>query len=187
MLTGNQDTKSVQASSTLSEVKLFDYLVRNPHEFNPNLPKTSWDFDWDKRDPASLVPPTKGSLQSEEEIKKQSIDRPRPTATRHLLLIRHGQYNLKGIKDEERSLTTLGWEQAEFAAQRLKALALPYTKITQSSMTRAKNTASVISKHLPNVPVETCDFLREGAPIRPEPESPNWRPEASVSFISFVR
>lgn len=50
-------------------------------------------------------------------------------------------------------------------------------------MTRAKNTASVISKHLSDVPVETCDFLREGAPIKPVPESPNWRPEAHVSTI----
>ena len=49
-------------------------------------------------------------------------------------------------------------------------------------MTRAKNTASVISKHLPKVPIDTCDFLREGAPIRPEPASPNWRPEAMVSM-----
>ena len=44
------------------------------------------------------------------------------------------------------------------------------------------NTASVISKHLgKDVPVETCDFLREGAPIEPVPDSPNWRPKAQVS------
>lgn len=49
-------------------------------------------------------------------------------------------------------------------------------------MTRAKNTASIISKHLSEVPLETCDFLREGAPIKPVPESPNWRPEAQVSI-----
>lgn len=52
-------------------------------------------------------------------------------------------------------------------------------------MTRAKNTASVISKHLGDVPVETCDFLREGAPIKPVPESPNWRPESHVSKIQL--
>lgn len=75
-----------------------------------------------------------------------------------------------------------GWEQAEYAAQRLKALAVPYTRIVQSSMTRAKNTASIISKHLPDVPVDTCDFLREGAPIKPVPESPHWKPDAQVSL-----
>lgn len=53
-------------------------------------------------------------------------------------------------------------------------------------MTRAKNTASVISKYLPDVPVDTCDFLREGAPIKPVPESPNWRPEAQVCIYSRV-
>lgn len=110
MLTGSQDTKTVQASSSLGEGKLFDYLVRNPHEFNPNIPKTSWDFDWDKRDPASLVPPpTRSPLQSEDELKRQNqlSKQIRPTATRHLLLIRHGQYNLKGIGDDDKTLTPL--------------------------------------------------------------------------------
>lgn len=110
MLTGSQDTKAVQASSSaLSDGKLFDYLVKNPHEFNPNLPKTSWDFDWDKRDPASITPPPKNQLQSDDDPTKQGRipSSPRPTATRHLFLIRHGQYNLKGATDEDKSLTSL--------------------------------------------------------------------------------
>lgn len=109
MLAGHRDTKAVQASSsTIGEGKLFDYIIKNPHEFNPNLPKTAWDFDWDKRDPASLTPP-RVPIQIEEEIKKQSrhSSPARPTATRHLFLIRHGQYNLKGTSDEEKSLTPL--------------------------------------------------------------------------------
>lgn len=32
----------------------------------------------------------------------------KPTAVRHLFLIRHGQYNLKGKSDNERRLTELG-------------------------------------------------------------------------------
>lgn len=36
-------------------------------------------------------------------IKKQT-----PTATRHLLLVRHGQYNLLGATDEQCKLTELG-------------------------------------------------------------------------------
>lgn len=108
MLTGSQDTKAVQALSSVGEGKLFDYIVKNPHEFNHNLPKTSWDFDWDKRDPASLVPPPR-PLLTEEELKQQvkHSSQVRPTATRHLLLIRHGQYNLKGASDEEKVLTPL--------------------------------------------------------------------------------
>lgn len=105
MLTGTQDTKAVQAL-TLGEGKLFDYLVKSPHEFNPNLPKTSWDFDWDRRDPASLVPPSKSRIDNDEKSEKLS-KQVRPTATRHLLLIRHGQYNLGGASDEEKTLTQL--------------------------------------------------------------------------------
>lgn len=110
MLTGSQDTKVVQASSsTLTESKLFNYLVRNPHEYDPNKPQTNWDFDWDKRDPISLVPPPKSPILSDDDLKKiqQNLNQVKPTATRHLLLIRHGQYNLKGSSDEEKSLTTL--------------------------------------------------------------------------------
>lgn len=32
----------------------------------------------------------------------------KPTATRHIILIRHGQYNLKSEADEDRILTELG-------------------------------------------------------------------------------
>lgn len=109
MLAGPRDTKKVQASSsTIGEGKLFDYIIKNPHEFNPNLPNTAWDFDWDKRDPASLVPPNQSPLQVDGD-KKQSrhTSLAKPTATRHLFLIRHGQYNLKGISDEEKTLTPL--------------------------------------------------------------------------------
>lgn len=109
MITGSHDSKVVQASSTISESKFFDYLVRNPHEFNPNLPKTSWDYDWDKRDPASLIPPPRSPIMTEDELKKhnQNMSKVKPTATRHLLLIRHGQYNLKGATDADRTLTPM--------------------------------------------------------------------------------
>ena len=39
----------------------------------------------------------------EEEIKKFT-----PKATRHIFLIRHGQYNTAGATDDERTLTGLG-------------------------------------------------------------------------------
>lgn len=117
MLTGPQDSKPVQASSTtLSEGKFFDYLVKNPHEFNPNLPKTSWDFDWDKRDPASLTPPSKNPVPSDEDPSKpiRIPPIPKPTATRHLFLIRHGQYNLRGATDDDKSLTPLVSTRSSF-------------------------------------------------------------------------
>ena len=92
-----------------------------------------------------------------------------PVATRHLLLIRHGQYNLNGTSDNERHLTELGRQQAQQAAERLKQLDLPYSKIIQSTMTRATETAQIISKALPDIPVSSCDLLREGIPALPSP------------------
>ena len=50
--------------------------------------KTKWDKNWDKRSPASLVPKKDQNNNSTDEPPK------RPTAKRHLILIRHGQYVL---------------------------------------------------------------------------------------------
>lgn len=56
-----------------------------------------------RQEPHTLVKPSKsGSVDSEK------VEKVKPTATRNLILIRHGQYNLKGTKDEERYLTALG-------------------------------------------------------------------------------
>lgn len=100
----------------------------------------------------------------------------KPKATRYICLIRHSQYNLKGEGDKERVLTPLGTdpsayikmtikghqidhllvpvlsagrEQAELTGQRLAALGLKYDVLIHSSMTRATETANIISKHLP--------------------------------------
>lgn len=38
----------------------------------------------------------------------QNVEQKRPTVSRHLLFIRHGQYNVDGETDDKRSLTSLG-------------------------------------------------------------------------------
>ena len=48
-------------------------------------------------------------------------------------------------------------------------------------MTRAKETATDIHKHVSHLPVETSDLLREGAPIPPEPPLSQYQPEDYVS------
>merc|ERR1712241_1600241 len=61
---------------------------------------------------------------------------------------------------------------------RLAELSLPYTHIIRSNMSRAVETADLISAHLPEVKVLPTDgLLREGGPIEPEPRSSRWRPE----------
>jgi serine/threonine-protein phosphatase PGAM5 len=63
---------------------------------------------------------------------------------------------------------------------------MPYSSIVQSSMCRARETANVISGHLPNVPLHTCDLLQEGAPFPPEPPVGHWKPEMHVNYIFYL-
>ena len=73
-----------------------------------------------------------------------------------------------------------GMEQADLTGQRIQDLGHPYTTIIHSSMKRAIETAAIVHKHLPDLPIVQCDLLREGAPWPPEPPSRNWRPEYKV-------
>ncbi|XP_037537173.1 serine/threonine-protein phosphatase PGAM5, mitochondrial isoform X2 [Nematolebias whitei] len=140
----------------------------------PNGP--SWDFNWDKRDPSVLSNGKKKDSVAEDPSSEQ--DNGKPKATRHILLIRHSQYNLSGSSDRERILTPLGREQAELTGRRLAAMGLKYDVLIHSSMARATETAQIISKHLPGLELVSCDMLREGAPIEPVPPVTHWKPEA---------
>uniref|UniRef100_A0A0B6ZG88 Serine/threonine-protein phosphatase PGAM5, mitochondrial n=1 Tax=Arion vulgaris TaxID=1028688 RepID=A0A0B6ZG88_9EUPU len=139
-------------------------------------PSVKWDSNWDRRDPHSLVPPPKGSGDGDSDYNKQ-LKAHTPTASRHILLIRHGQYFDNAAIDKERFLTSLGRAQAELTGQRLKELDLPYTILISSTMTRALETAELVHKYLPDIEHVTDDSLREGAPIPPEPPLGSWRPE----------
>lgn len=136
-----------------------------------------WDYNWDKREPSSMVNGKR--KESAGDSGNPDGENNKPKATRHICLIRHSQYNLKGDGDKERVLTPLGREQAEFTGQRLAALGLKYDVLIHSSMTRATETANIISKYLPGVELESCDLLREGAPIEPVPPVTHWKPEAA--------
>ena len=75
-----------------------------------------WNDNWDRRDP-KMCQKKKKSSSDDDEIE-------RPTATRRLFLIRHGQYNTGSATDEERTLTRLGHQQAELTANRLSEVGL---------------------------------------------------------------
>ena len=129
----------------------------------------TWDINWDRRQPEP------GSAEGSSKTQ------------RHIILIRHGQYNLKGKGDAERYLSELGRQQADLAGQCLKELelgaGLKYTALHQSTMTRSMETAGIIKGHLPHVPLKTDPLLCEGAPIQPDPPSTIWRPEAKVFTV----
>jgi len=128
-----------------------------------HVPKSLWDYNWDHRDPKTIYSQMKDSVPDKCEI---------PHKSRHLYLVRHGQYHLKEKRDEDRKLTELGRKQAEFTGQRLKHLNLTFDKVYISTMPRAMETAEVIMRSLPGNKVKTIEYsslLPEGSPVPPEP------------------
>lgn len=135
------------------------------------------------REPQSLVKPLKPSASPTDENKfNEKIDNVKPSAVRHLILIRHGQYNLDGASDSDRFLTKVGRKQATFTGERLKELKIPLDKMIRSTMTRAQETGKIISTHVANLPIENCSLIEEGAPIAPQPPIGHWHPEPHVSI-----
>lgn len=130
---------------------------------------SSWDFNWDKRGPVS-----ENELISDESAETGSVYLPK--SARHIILIRHGHYNKDGVSDKEMVLTKLGTEQAAMTGRRLKELDIPYVGIVHSTLTRAVETAQIISSYIKGVPVKACMLLEEGAPIPPEPPYKKWKP-----------
>jgi len=132
-------------------------FLLNAEENTKPVIATKWNFNWDARENESTVNPSK--------------------ASRNIILVRHGQYNLDGKEDDERYLTELGLEQAKLTGLRLAEMALPYTSITVSKMKRAVQTADLIHESLPTVPLHPQDgILNEGAPVKAEPRG-SWRPD----------
>jgi len=101
------------------------------------------------------------------------------TASRHLFLVRHGQYYNNRKLERERCLTSLGREQLRLTGERLKELGISYSKLVASTMQRAQESAKIILKCLGNqdLPFESDRLLEEGAPAVPEPPLPHWRPD----------
>lgn len=147
-VTSYSTTKAEEAPSTTSnkddaaDEPMFhgQCLERQLHK--PKVPYPAWDDTWD-----------------DESRNKNK--------TRHILLIRHGQYDESSKDDALRILTPLGRRQADLTGQRLALLARggvvqrdssPETKIPQpcsitsihsSDMTRAKETAAIIAGWFP--------------------------------------
>ncbi|GFR15621.1 hypothetical protein TNCT_709311, partial [Trichonephila clavata] len=68
-------------------------------------PSVKWNYNWDKQDYSTIMKPgnNKDGLPQNDEPKIKS----RPTARRHILLIRHGEYDTSAEKDVDRHLTPL--------------------------------------------------------------------------------
>ncbi|XP_006613803.1 serine/threonine-protein phosphatase PGAM5, mitochondrial-like isoform X1 [Apis laboriosa] len=147
------------------------------HKFG--IAASSWDYNWDRRDPKSLVKPMKIDNESNQNLYNKQLISKTAKAIRHIILIRHGQYNVEAKTDTDGILTDLGRQQAEATGKRLQELGFPYTLLVHSTMTRAQETAKIIGKGLKNVPIKCDLLLNEGAPIQPDPPSSNWKPEVN--------
>ncbi|KAI6651610.1 Serine/threonine-protein phosphatase PGAM5, mitochondrial-like [Oopsacas minuta] len=152
----------------------------------------TWDDNWDRREPVSgkerdskeSGPPDSSGADAFDK-KNERVEK--PTATRNLILIRHGQYDLSGSEDAHKTLTELGKLQAKQTGLRLKEMGVIFEKIIYSTMTRATETAKIISLSSPDIPIQSCEMLREGAPYRPDPTLRHWKPTNRQFFQDGAR
>jgi len=80
-------------------------------KFSPRVPFPQWDKDWDE--------------DRVEEIRSHSGEKAsvvNNNVTKHIILIRHGQYDESSHLDEERILTPLGRRQAKVTGERIKKM-----------------------------------------------------------------
>ncbi|TRY53259.1 Phosphoglycerate mutase [Cryptosporidium tyzzeri] len=93
------------------------------------------------------------------------------------ILVRHAQYITSAAKDEEKVLTDLGKEQAEETGKYLsQQYGEKVNAIYHSNLTRAKETATIISKYFPGVKLIEDPNLAEGVPIAPSPSVSGFKP-----------
>ena len=137
-----------------------------------------WNSDWDHRHHYSITF-DKSSAEAINNLPKQPKGK-----VLHLIMIRHGQYDL-----EKKNLTSLGISQSELTGKRMFELAtgcvsdhygkriVRVTGVFHSDLPRARETAEIISKHLPKDINIQCDpMLAEGWPCIPEPYKEPVRP-----------
>ena len=81
-----------------------------------------------------MVKPLKDNATDEEKAAyEEKLKANTSKATRILVLVRHGQYNLKGANDEEKYLTELGIQQASATGKRLAQLYSSYLQKLDSN------------------------------------------------------
>lgn len=166
-----------------NETVSFHGLFPKRQLWHPKLEYPLWDNNWDGRKVETSGDPQDDKVNL-RRIRKDGV-------TRHIILVRHGQYDETFKDDEKRILTKLGREQADLTGRRLAELVRGLNHkfgpcniktIRVSDMSRAKETAKIISDHLPGIEFANPDpLLNEG---RPSHNIPGGR--ASPSTIQSV-
>ena len=138
-----------------------------------------WNDDWDHRAPTSPA------------------DSKRKGKTIHLIMVRHGQYDLN---TEENGLTGLGRHQAELTGKRIANMSqssisdfygerkIIIKNVYHSNLLRAVETARIVGKYLDaDVKVEEDLMLAEGWPCLPEPYKDSSSVRPSKLFMESAR
>ncbi|CAD5122178.1 DgyrCDS10624 [Dimorphilus gyrociliatus] len=97
-----------------------------------------------------------------------------PKYVRTIYLIRHGHF-IRKLGNYNDSLSLKGVRQVNLLGKRLATMNINFTNIYTSPFKRAKHTARIINKYLPDKRVKVTDFLREGRPVFPDPAPAYWR------------
>jgi len=182
-------TKSIEDDDD-EEEELFENQCLKRQMYIPKYPYPAWDYNWDGRETPEI------SLEGHKQgLQKNVMDKKNKNKTRHIILVRHGQYyddeSVHGGEDHLQTLTPLGRLQAIKTGKRLKEIMLGVQQyvpkesfrgqcqiraIHVSNMTRAKETATYIATEL-GISVNTPDpDLNEAlpAPMIPiRPDIPN--------------
>lgn len=149
----------------------FHKLFPKRQLFQPKLEYPLWDPNWDGKQPESTGDSNEDRRRA-RYVRKEGV-------TRHIILVRHGQYDETEKEDEKRLLTKLGREQAELTGRRLREMMTGASKefgpckikvVRVSNLARAKETADIIASHLPGVEYAGPDpDLNEGRPCHTIP------------------
>lgn len=162
---------SIGGVSLLWYQKTHDLKLKTVHNSTASsvINAAVWDDNWDHRACRSVIKPLPKDASTEKENKyNEELEKHRSKAIRHIVLIRHGQYNY-GESDKERFLTELGRAQAKLTGERLAELKIPIDDVVISTMTRAQETAKIILKQLPagSFDIVNDPLIEEGAPVEP--------------------
>jgi len=166
-----ETTKETEPPVNEEEV-LFHGIFPLRQLWKPQVPYPLWDANWDGRKLESTGDKQKDH-QTNRFIRKNGV-------TRHIILIRHGQYDETHREDEKRILTPLGRKQAELTGKRLAEMIAGIDAqfgpchvktIRVSNLARAKETADIIQLELADS-VERAEpdpMLNEGRPCHTIP------------------
>lgn len=154
-----------EAGMDSSETGDFYNLFPRRQLWKPKVEYPLWDANWDNLEPISTGDDDE-DRRRKRKLRKEGV-------TKHFILIRHGQYNEREKLDENKRLTPLGRQQAEYTGRRLKEMiegvegssGCNIKVVRVSNMARAKETADIIASHLPGVvQAEPDPNLNEGRP-----------------------